>query len=75
MGSVAQYLHLALWRDWFHASAAQLDAAAFWFAVLQIIFVNVLLSGDNAVVIAMACREPARRNSGAGASSSARASR
>ncbi len=56
MGSVAQYLHPALWRDWFHASAAQLDAAAFWFAVLQIIFVNVLLSGDNAVVIAMACR-------------------
>ena len=30
--------------------------AAFWFAVLQIIFINLLLSGDNAVVIAMACR-------------------
>jgi len=27
----------------------------FWIAVLQIIFVNVILSGDNAVVIAMAC--------------------
>jgi YjbE family integral membrane protein len=56
VGSVAQYLHPALWRDWFHASVGQLDAVAFWFAVLQIIFVNVLLSGDNAVVIAMACR-------------------
>ncbi len=33
-----------------------MDAAAFWLAVLQIIFINVLLSGDNAVVIAMACR-------------------
>jgi len=56
MGSVAQYLHPALWHDWLHASVAQLDATAFWFAVLQIIFINVLLSGDNAVVIAMACR-------------------
>ncbi len=56
MGSVAQYLHLAPWREWFHASAAQLDLPAFWLAVLQIIFVDILLSGDNAVVIAMACR-------------------
>jgi len=30
--------------------------AAFWIAVPQIVLVNVLLSGDNAVVIAMACR-------------------
>src|SRR5436190_23172575 len=29
--------------------------ASFWMAVLQIIFVNIILSGDNAVVIAMAC--------------------
>src|SRR5215470_2153536 len=29
--------------------------AAFWIAVLQIIGVNIILSGDNAVVIAMAC--------------------
>jgi YjbE family integral membrane protein len=29
---------------------------AFWLAVLQIIWINVLLSGDNAVVIALACR-------------------
>src|SRR5438270_5853059 len=27
----------------------------FWIGVLQIIFVNIILSGDNAVVIAMAC--------------------
>ena len=30
--------------------------AAFWFAVGKIIWINVLLSGDNALVIAMACR-------------------
>jgi len=28
----------------------------FWAAVLQIIWINILLSGDNAVVIALACR-------------------
>ncbi|MGB7042927.1 MAG: TerC family protein, partial [Xanthobacteraceae bacterium] len=39
-----------------------MDAASFWFAVLQLIFVDVLLSGDNAVVIALACRNlPAER--------------
>ncbi|MBI3706022.1 MAG: TerC family protein, partial [Rhizobiales bacterium] len=27
----------------------------FWLAALKIIFVNIILSGDNAVVIAMAC--------------------
>ena len=29
---------------------------AFWVAVGQIIWINILLSGDNAVVIALACR-------------------
>ncbi len=28
----------------------------FWLSVLQIIWINILLSGDNAVVIALACR-------------------
>jgi YjbE family integral membrane protein len=36
-----------LWQDMMHGP--------FWIAVLQIIFVNIILSGDNAVVIAMAC--------------------
>jgi YjbE family integral membrane protein len=36
-----------LWQDVTHA--------AFWLAALKIIFVNIILSGDNAVVIAMAC--------------------
>jgi YjbE family integral membrane protein len=39
-----------------HAGIDELARAPFWSAVLQIVFINVLLSGDNAVVIAMACR-------------------
>jgi YjbE family integral membrane protein len=34
----------------------QFGEPAFWAAALQIIWVNILLSGDNAVVIALACR-------------------
>ena len=33
-----------------------LDNPAFWVAVLQIIAIDILLGGDNAVVIALACR-------------------
>lgn len=33
-----------------------MDTGAFLLALLQIIWINVLLSGDNAVVIALACR-------------------
>jgi YjbE family integral membrane protein len=33
-----------------------LSETDFWVAVVKIIWINVLLSGDNAVVIAMACR-------------------
>ena len=44
-----------------HASGGGMGGAAFWAAVLQIIFINMLLSGDNAVVIAMACRSLPQR--------------
>lgn len=33
-----------------------LDNSLFWFAVVQIIAIDILLGGDNAVVIALACR-------------------
>jgi YjbE family integral membrane protein len=33
----------------------------FWLAVLQIVWINILLSGDNAAVIAIACRDLPRR--------------
>jgi YjbE family integral membrane protein len=42
----------------FHADLYQ---PAFWLAVGKIIWINVLLSGDNALVIAMACRGLAPR--------------
>jgi YjbE family integral membrane protein len=32
------------------------DEPGFWLAIGQIIWINILLSGDNAVVIALACR-------------------
>jgi YjbE family integral membrane protein len=56
VGSVAQYLHPAHWRDWLDAGVIELSAASFWFAVFQLVFADLLLSGDNAVIIAMACR-------------------
>src|SRR4051794_4401944 len=34
---------------------ADMTQASFWVAVFQIIVVNIILSGDNAVVIALAC--------------------
>ncbi|MEY2802496.1 MAG: hypothetical protein RL513_2081, partial [Pseudomonadota bacterium] len=33
-----------------------LTTASFWIAVGQIILIDILLGGDNAVVIALACR-------------------
>jgi YjbE family integral membrane protein len=38
-----------------------LGQAAFWVAALRIVVINILLSGDNAVVIALACRGLPRR--------------
>jgi len=34
----------------------EITHTAYWLAALQIIWINILLSGDNAVVIALACR-------------------
>ena len=41
---------------------ADLQRPSFWLAVGKIIWINVLLSGDNALVIAMACRGLHGRN-------------
>ena len=38
------------------AISAYMAEPAFWLSVLQVIWINILLSGDNAVVIALACR-------------------
>lgn len=43
-----------------------LNSSLFWIAVLQIIAIDIMLGGDNAVVIALACRKlpPVQRNKG-----------
>jgi YjbE family integral membrane protein len=47
LSAIAQYLNPAHWSD---------PGTAFWIGVPQIVLINVLLSGDTAMVIAMACR-------------------
>ena len=44
----------------------ELFTPQFWLAAVQIVFINILLSGDNAVVIALACRNlsPRQRKRG-----------
>lgn len=44
------------WGALFQCELGQMAHPAFWVAVGKIIWINILLSGDNAVVIAMACR-------------------
>ena len=40
----------------FHWNISNFEQTTFWAAVVEIIAANILLSGDNAVIIAMACR-------------------
>lgn len=61
MGSILHSLNPEQWGGMLHDSVAAMAQAGFWAAVLQIVFVNIVLSGDNAVVIAMACRDLPQR--------------
>jgi len=45
----------ANWLAMFASGWNEMGQTGFWVALLQIMWINVLLSGDNAVVIAMAC--------------------
>jgi YjbE family integral membrane protein len=56
VGSIAQFMDPAAWSGILFSGWDEMGRAAFWVAVLKIIWINILLSGDNAVVIAMACR-------------------
>ena len=56
MHSLAQMLDFHAWASMLSSGWGDLDRAEFWLAVGKIIWINILLSGDNAVVIAMACR-------------------
>jgi YjbE family integral membrane protein len=54
--SLAQLLDPSAWAAMLSSGLGDMSEAEFWLAVVKIIWINVLLSGDNAVVIAMACR-------------------
>src|SRR2546429_7336248 len=46
----------AAWLPMVTSGWSEIGQTAFWVSLLQIMWINILLSGDNAVVIAMACR-------------------
>jgi YjbE family integral membrane protein len=52
----ADLLNPATWGSMLGSGWGDMGHAEFWVAVVKIIWINILLSGDNAVVIAMACR-------------------
>ena len=45
-----------MYGGFFAQVQTDMQKPAFWLAVGKIIWINILLSGDNALVIAMACR-------------------
>jgi YjbE family integral membrane protein len=47
----------AWWSAVMDGMVLEMNQPTFWVALLQIIWINILLSGDNAVVIALACRD------------------
>ena len=56
MNSLLQAVDPANIGAFFAQVHADMQTTVFWLAVVKIIWINVLLSGDNALVIAMACR-------------------
>src|SRR5215470_19217791 len=44
------------WLAMLTSGWSEMGQATFWVALVKIMWINILLSGDNAVVIAMACR-------------------
>jgi YjbE family integral membrane protein len=58
-GSVQNFTDLlspGSWGGVIFAGWSGIGEPAFWVALVKIMWINILLSGDNAVVIAMACR-------------------
>ena len=56
MGSMSQMMDPAGWWALISSGWSDLGHTEFWIALGKIMWINILLSGDNAVVIAMACR-------------------
>jgi YjbE family integral membrane protein len=52
---MGQVLDSSTWLSMVTSGWNEMGQTAFWVALLKIMWINVLLSGDNAVVIAMAC--------------------
>ena len=55
MGSIGQMADPGSWLGMLSSGWDEMGTTAFWVALLKIMWINILLSGDNAVVIAMAC--------------------
>ena len=56
MHSLAQMLDPAAWFAMVSSGWSDMGHTEFWIALVKIMWINVLLSGDNALVIAMACQ-------------------
>jgi YjbE family integral membrane protein len=56
VGALGQMVDPATWGHMLMTGWNEMGTTTFWVALLKIMWINVLLSGDNAVVIAMACR-------------------
>src|SRR5262245_43085892 len=56
VGSAAQLFDPAMWGSMLSSGWSEMGEATFWVRLMKIMWINILLSGDNAVVIAMACR-------------------
>jgi YjbE family integral membrane protein len=55
VGSMAHVMDANTWLGMVTSGWDQVGQTSFWVALIKIMWINVLLSGDNAVVIAMAC--------------------
>jgi YjbE family integral membrane protein len=53
---LAEFFTADFWDAALRSVTAEMTKPTYWLAVLQIIWINILLSGDNALVIALACR-------------------
>src|SRR5450755_3662536 len=53
---MGQMMDPASWGHMLMSGWSEMGTTVFWVALLKIMWINILLSGDNAVVIAMACR-------------------